>query len=123
MLGAPDGSADEERPAHLLDERRLIGQAVKLGKPVLGVCFGAQLLAVALGGSLIKNGPLEVGMGSATLTEAGRSDPVLSTDREVVSVLHWHRHAYALPPGAVRLATSGQDTEQAFRFGDKVYGL
>jgi GMP synthase (glutamine-hydrolysing) len=123
VLGAPDGSADADSPKHLVDERRLIGQAVELGVPVLGVCFGAQLLAVALGASVIKDGPLEVGMGSATLTDAGRRDPVLGGDGEVVQVLHWHRHAYTLPRGAVELATSAQDTEQAFRFGDNVYGL
>ncbi len=48
---------------------------------------------------------------------------MLSTDGDTVSVLQWHRHAYTLPQGAVRLATSGKDTEQALRFGDRVHGL
>jgi GMP synthase-like glutamine amidotransferase len=123
VLGAPGGSADADRPEHLLEERRLIERAVRLGKPVLGVCFGAQLLAVALGASVIKDGPLEVGIGSAMLTDAGRLDPVLGADSDVVPVLHWHRDAFTLPPGAVRLATDARGAEQAFRLGDKVYGL
>jgi GMP synthase-like glutamine amidotransferase len=123
VLGAPDGSADADAPEHLVRERQLIREAVGRGLPVLGVCFGSQLLAVALGGSVVRGGPLEIGMGSATLTDTGRADPVLGTDGKTVGVLHWHRDAYTLPPGAVRLATSGQHVEQAFRFGEKVYGL
>lgn len=123
VLGAPDGSADADHPDHLVDERRLISEAVKLGVPVLGVCFGAQLLAVALDGSVVKDGPLEVGMGRASLTDAGVVDPVLGTDSKDLAVVHWHRDAYTLPPGAVRLASGERHTEQAFRFGKTAYGL
>jgi GMP synthase-like glutamine amidotransferase len=123
VLGAPMGSADADAPSHLVRERQLISEAVEREIPVLGICFGAQLLAVALGGGLITDGPLEIGMGSATLTDAGRADPVLGAVGETATVLHWHRDAYTLPPGAVRLATGDRHVEQAYRFGTKVYGL
>jgi GMP synthase (glutamine-hydrolysing) len=123
VLGAPGGSADDQQCEHLVAERRLISEAVQLGLPVLGVCFGAQLLAVALGGGVVTDGPLEVGIGSAALTAAGCTDPVLGSRERELTVLHWHRHSYTLPPGAVRLATSGADTEQAFRVNRNVYGL
>jgi GMP synthase-like glutamine amidotransferase len=123
VLGAPSGSADDQTPKHLAAERQLISDAVGLGLPVLGVCFGAQLLAVALGGRVVKEGVTEVGMGAAKLTAAGRADPVLGSDTEALEVLHWHRHSYTLPPGAVRLATSHRCAEQAFRVADNVYGL
>jgi GMP synthase (glutamine-hydrolysing) len=123
VLGAPDGSADDDTSEHLVAERQLIAEAVGLGLPVLGVCFGAQLLAVALGGTVVTGGALEVGIGSAALTGAGRADPVLGSSRPELTVLHWHRHSYTLPPAAVRLATSGASTEQAFRVNDHVYGL
>jgi GMP synthase (glutamine-hydrolysing) len=123
VMGAPNGSADADAPEHLVGERQLIGEAVARDIPVLGVCFGAQLLAVALGGSVVSDGPLEIGMGTATLTEAGRADGVLGAGRDTLGVLHWHRDGYTVPPGAVRLATSGRDVEQGFRFREKVYGL
>ena len=118
VLGAPSGSADDETTEHVAAERRLIIGAVGLGLPVLGVCFGAQLLAVALGGRIVRNGVLEVGMGAAALTAAGRADPVLGSDTGGLEVLHWHRQSYTLPPGAVRLATSDRCAEQAFRVAE-----
>ncbi|MFZ0377111.1 MAG: type 1 glutamine amidotransferase [Solirubrobacteraceae bacterium] len=123
VLGAPTGSADDELPEHLPHERCLIAGAVQRRLPVLGVCFGAQLVAVALGGRVIKDGPAELGIGTARLTPAGQIDPVLSSGDNVFDVLHWHRHSYTLPPGAVRLATSGRGVEQAFRYNENVYGL
>jgi GMP synthase (glutamine-hydrolysing) len=124
VLGARSGSADDQAAEHLVAERQLIAEAVGLGVPTLGVCFGAQLLAVALGGAVIADGVLEVGMGSAMLTDAGRADPVFGTSPEPdLTVLHWHRQSYTLPPGAVRLATSGAGIEQAFRVNDNVYGV
>ena len=123
VLGAPGGTADDRSCEHLVAERQLIAEAVGLGLPVLGVCFGAQLLAVALGGGVVTGGELEVGMGSATLTDAGRADPILGSPHPELTVLHWHRHSYTLPPNAVRLATSGSRTEQAFRVNDNVYGF
>lgn len=123
VLGAPAGSANDRGCAHLVAERRLIADAVGLGLPVLGVCFGAQLLAVALGGRAISDGVLEVGIGAATLTDAGHADRVLGSSAAALTVLHWHRDSYTLPRGAVRLATSGSGIEQAFRVNDNVYGL
>jgi GMP synthase (glutamine-hydrolysing) len=123
VLGAPEGSADDHACAHLVAERRLIADAVGLGLPVLGVCFGAQLLAVALGGRVISDGLPEVGMGTAALTAAGRADRVLGSATPDLTVLHWHRHSCTLPRGAVRLATSSSGIVQAFRVNDNVYGL
>jgi GMP synthase (glutamine-hydrolysing) len=123
VLGAPTGSADDELPEQLPRERCLIADAVRHGLPVLGVCFGAQLVAVALGGRTIKDGPAELGMGTVSLTPAGQADPVLRSDNSVFDALHWHRHSYTLPPRAVRLATSGRGVEQAFRYNENVYGL
>jgi GMP synthase (glutamine-hydrolysing) len=123
VLGAPGGAADADQPAHLPAERQLIREVAELGKPVLGVCFGSQLVAVALGGGLVTGGPLHIGMGRAALTEAGRRDPLLAPGREALDVLHWHRDTYTRPSGAVSLATSFGGVEQAFRYADHVYAL
>lgn len=122
VLGGPAGAADDEVP-HLAAERHLVRQAVGLGLPALGVCFGAQLLAVALGGSVTRAPSPEVGMDVVRLTAAGHADPVLGPAGGELPVLQWHQDTYTLPAGAVSLATSGACAAQAFSYGSNVYGL
>jgi GMP synthase (glutamine-hydrolysing) len=90
--------------------------------PVLGVCFGHQLLAAALGGAVERNprGP-EVGTREVALTEAGRADPLLAglPPRLAVQQLH-EDHVPAPPPGAVLLATGAHAPVQAFAHGPRL---
>ncbi len=90
--------------------------------PVLGVCFGHQLLSDALGGRVERNpkGP-EVGTREIALTEAGRADPLLAglPPRLAVQQLH-EDHVPAPPPGAVLLATSDHAPVQAFAAGPRL---
>ena len=90
--------------------------------PVLGVCFGHQLLGAALGGTVERNpqGP-EVGTREVTLTEAGRADPLLAglPPRLAVQQLH-EDHVRAPPPGAVLLATGAEAPVQAFARGPRL---
>jgi GMP synthase (glutamine-hydrolysing) len=123
VLGGPGASADDDSVAHLVEERTLIADAVRADLPVLGICLGAQLLAVALGGSVVAAPAPELGMSTARLTAAGRADAVLGPLRSPFPVLQWHHETFSLPRGAVALATSDACTNQAFRWGDRVYGL
>lgn len=122
VLDGPSGAADDEVP-HLAAERHLLRQTVDLGLPVLGVCFGAQSLAVALAGSVTRATSPEVGMNAVQLTAAGHADPVLSPAGAEPSVLQWHHDTYTLPPRAVSLATSDACAAQAFSYGRNVYDL
>jgi GMP synthase (glutamine-hydrolysing) len=90
--------------------------------PVLGVCFGHQLLAVALGGAVERNprGP-EVGTREVVLTAAGREDALLAGLPERLLVQQFHEdHAAALPPGAVLLARGEHTPIQAFGRGPRL---
>lgn len=121
VLGGPAGSADDDAP-HLVAERRLIVEAVDRGVPVLGVCFGAQLLAVALGGGVRRARVPEVGMDVVRPTPAGAEDPVLGAAGAEIDVLQWHHDTIVPPPGSVTLATSDACDVQAFRHGARAYG-
>jgi GMP synthase-like glutamine amidotransferase len=123
VLGGPEGAADDEEPEHLGRERELLARAVAMGLPVLGICFGAQLLAVALGGGVTRDLEPEVGMSVVRLTREGQEDGVLGSLTHEFPVLQWHYHSYSPPAGAVRLASSDGCIEQAFRIGENVYGL
>jgi GMP synthase-like glutamine amidotransferase len=73
---------------------------------VLGVCFGAQLVAHALGAEVTPSEPPEIGFLPVTLTAAGRADPVLGALPERFVACQWHAWRCALPPGSSALADS-----------------
>jgi len=102
-----------------------LASAVRAGMPVLGVCFGHQLLAHALGGVVGPNPRgRQIGTQVIDLMPAAASDPLMGSMPSSVSVQTTHiESVLELPPGAVRLATSPRDENHAFRFGARAWGL
>ncbi|MAR07112.1 MAG: GMP synthase [Cyanobium sp. NAT70] len=132
VLGGPMSVNDR----HLADlawlERELQWLATwhQRKKPVLGVCLGAQLLAVACGGSIepLQTGnpphPLkEVGVGAIHWTIDPSQEPMLSGLRRCQLVLHWHGDRIRLPASARLLGSSLHCPEQVFRVGCHAIGL
>jgi GMP synthase (glutamine-hydrolysing) len=62
-------------------------------------------------------------IGLVTLNDEGRADPLLGPEGDGLAVVHWHGDTFAIPSGATRLASSDRYQNQAFRLGDRVYGL
>jgi GMP synthase-like glutamine amidotransferase len=123
VMGGPMNALDDAGHPHLAGERALLAAVVAAGRPVLGVCLGAQLLAAALGGSVRRGAVSENGIGTVALTGAGRADPVLGPAPSPLPVVHWHEDAIVPPPGAEVLASSPDCPCQALRVGEVAYGL
>ena len=121
VMGGPMSVHDDL--GWLADERALLRAAVELGRPVLGVCLGAQQLAAALGASVSAGQAPEYGVGEVHLTAAADSDPVFGPAPTPLPSVHWHSDTFALPEGAVRLAGNAAYENQAFRVGARAYGL
>lgn len=100
--------------------------AVAVGVPVLGICFGHQLLAHALGGRVGPNPRgREIGTVSVALKEGSATDPLLGGLPGRIDVHATHLESVLeLPPGAQLLASSALDPHQAFRVpGRPAWGL
>ncbi len=132
LLGGPMGVEDRHQSplAWLQQELEWLTLWHQQKQPVLGICLGAQLLAVAAGGSVQ---PLQVGMPPHQLKEVGFgaihwlkesiSEPLLKGLQPSQMVLHWHGDRIHLPPEATLLGSSLQCQEQVFKIGQHAIGL
>jgi GMP synthase (glutamine-hydrolysing) len=123
VLGGPMNVDEVDIYPNLAYEVRSIREAVRSGMPVLGICLGSQLIAKALGARVYKNKEKEIGWYDLSPTGAGGSDPLLSHFSGTEKVFQWHGDTFDLPEGGVLLASSPLCRNQAFRYGENVYGL
>lgn len=123
ILGGPMNVDQVDEYPHLRTELRLIEQALTAGLPVLGICLGAQLVAKALGARVGRNGEKEIGWFDVHLTSEGEGDKLMAPFAPTERVFQWHGDTFDIPRGAVRLAAGTSCSNQAFRYGDNVYGL
>lgn len=123
LMGGPMGVYEADKYPVITEECRLIAETVAQNLPVLGVCFGSQLLAKAIGGEVFPGHQAEVGIGTITLTKAGIEDPLFRNLEPEVPVFHWHGDTFSLPSEATLLASSAVYPHQAFRYGELAYGL
>tara|TARA_B100000029_G_scaffold192682_1_gene190748 strand:+ start:6761 stop:7552 length:792 start_codon:yes stop_codon:yes gene_type:complete len=93
--------------------------------PILGVCYGHQLVAWAFDGEVaFSPSGREIGTASIRLTEAAREDPLFSDIPKRFNAQISHQQSVMrLPLNAVRLATNEFAANQAYRIGDTTWGI
>jgi GMP synthase-like glutamine amidotransferase len=125
VMGGPMDVWETDKHPWLVPEIAAIRHWVGvLKRPYLGICFGHQLLAVAMGGTVGLMGAPEVGLAKVTLTAAGLADALLGGFPPVVETFQWHgAEVQALPAGAVVLAGNGACQVQAMRVGRHAWGF
>ncbi|MEI6438022.1 MAG: type 1 glutamine amidotransferase [Candidatus Omnitrophota bacterium] len=122
-LGGPMNVYEEDQYPFLKDEDVFLKKVLAEGVPVLGICLGAQLLAKASGGKVVRSPRKEIGWFTVDLTAEGKKDPLFAGLPDPLEVYQWHGDMCAPPDGAVLLASSEACPVQAFRYGAKAYGL
>jgi GMP synthase (glutamine-hydrolysing) len=112
-------SSVTERAPWMLRAEDLVRQIAAARVPLLGICFGHQLMAQALGGRVSRN-PLGREIGTVRV-ERVADDPIFARMPRVFDVHATHVDAVVvLPPGAEVLATTALDRCAAFRIGDRL---
>lgn len=119
-LGGPMSVNDEAQFPWLIDEKHFIKESVESGKPVLGICLGAQLIAASLGARVYADLQKEIGWFPvyASMQTSGTFNFPEKTE-----VFHWHGETFDLPSGAIHLAYSDGCKHQAFQIGARTIGL
>ena len=124
VMGGPASATSDDGFPSRRAELALLADALDRGFPVLGVCLGAQLLALAAAGSVRAGGAgAEIGWAPVDLAAASGTDPLLAGTDPRPTVLHWHADTFELPPGATHLASSPRYPNQAFRVGERAWGF
>jgi GMP synthase (glutamine-hydrolysing) len=123
VMGGPQTVYQPDRYPYLRDELRLIEEALKENKPILGICLGSQLLAAALGAKVYRNTDREIGWYRVRLSDSAKDDRLMHGLATEFTAAHWHSDIFDLPAGATALASSDRTPVQSFRYREKAYGL
>jgi GMP synthase-like glutamine amidotransferase len=125
LLGGGLMPDDDGAAPWLPRERELAVQALARGIPLLGICLGAQLLALVAGGGVLRShGVPERGSCLVSLTSQAAGDPLFGGLPDDFPTIQNHAdQVVELPPGAVLVATSPVCRVQAFRVGATAWGV
>ena len=124
VMGGSCGVYQMEHYPFLQDEMRIIQTRLDAGRPTLGVCLGAQLMAAALGARVYKGEQgSETGWLSVRVTEAGKNSPARHFDESLTKIMQWHGDTFTAPDGAVMLAGSARYPHQIFSAGPNAIGI
>lgn len=129
LLGGGFMPDDDLHHPFLARERRLTTEALDAGMPLLGLCLGGQLLAHVTGGGVTaQSGETERGMCALTVLPAAADDPLFGNlpgipDEPLWMIENHEDSVTTLPPSATLLVSSGECPIQAFRVGERAWGL
>lgn len=119
MMGGPMGVYEQDRHPWIACQLRRLARRLEAGRPTLGVCFGAQMVAAAMGARVYPGEHMEIGFHPVSL-----HDPEgLLRHLAEQPVLHWHGDTFDLPDDVELLASSPLYRHQAFRRGRNILAL
>jgi len=121
MMGGPMGVYEQEAHPWIACQLRRLAPRLAADRPTLGVCFGAQMIAAALGARVFPGPVKEVGFHPVTVHANAVDGPL----RHIAGqpILHWHGDTFTLPEGVDLLASSPAYAHQAFARGPNLLAL
>lgn len=123
VLGGPISVNDASLFPVIDEEIAMLQHRITADKPTLGICLGAQMIAVAAGARVYPGEVKEIGWYDLQITDAGEQSALRYLDASHCRMLHWHGETFDLPPNATLLALSELYYNQAFSLGENVLAL
>src|SRR5690606_27825157 len=123
VLGGPMNVYEDDKYPWLAAEREALRAALAAGKPVLGLCLGAQLMSVALGGAVTRNAHREIGWWPVEQLPGPDAHWAAACFPAAFTTFHWHGDTFSIPGGAVSLFRSAGCAHQGFAWGERAVGL
>lgn len=121
MMGGPMGVYERDKYPWISCQLGRLARRLEANRPTLGVCFGSQMMAAALGAEVYAGPHCEVGFHQITLHPQALTGPLRHVAE--VPVLHWHGDTFTLPDNVELLASSPLYPHQAFRRGNHILAL
>ena len=113
VLGGPRSVYEADKYPFLREEIDGVRARLVAGRPLLGICLGAQIMAAALGADVHASGSREVGWHEVALTDCGKKSCLCAIDGKPIP--HWHGDNCVLPEGCELLAYNDFCPVQAYR--------
>ena len=123
IMGGPMGVYDEQKYAWLKTEKAYILKAIENNKIVVGICLGAQLIAMVLGAKIYPNPHKEIGWFPVYKKPQSHNTSMGKILPESFMAFHWHGDTFDIPKGAFHLAESKACKNQAFVYLNRVIAL
>lgn len=120
ILGCPISINSYSEHVFLKNLYSFAAAAIRRDLPLLGICYGGQLIADVLGAKVEPNKVKEIGVYQVKLTEEGVADPIFKGFDQTFDVFHWHGDTFKIPRGAQFLAEGDDCRNQAFLKGNSV---
>lgn len=123
VMGGPIGVYQVADYPFIAHEIEILKTRLQADLPTIGICFGAQLMAAALGQKVYPGNIQELGWNPLSITPEGMNTPARHFAPDKTSMFHWHGDTFDLPPQAKLLASSSTYQNQIFQIGQHGIGL
>ncbi|MEO0453049.1 MAG: type 1 glutamine amidotransferase [Verrucomicrobiota bacterium] len=123
IMGGPMSVNDSDQLPWLAIEKESLQNWLQTGRPVLGICLGAQLIAESLDGVVIENPERELGWYPLATSPGAAKDPLLSIIPDGLHVFHWHGETFTMLHKVIPLGASTACPRQGFHAPPGIIGF